>query len=42
MLKDLRERIDKAMEENKKTDEIALKTLGFNSVDEFIKSKVLA
>lgn len=42
MLKDLRERIDKAMEENKKTDEIALKTLGFKSVDEFIKSKVLA
>lgn len=42
MLKNLRERLDKAMEENKKTDEIALKTLGFNSVDEFIKSKVLA
>lgn len=38
----LQDRIKKAMEENDKTDKLALKTLGFKSVEEFIKSKVLA
>ena len=36
--KELQERMNKAMEENKRTDEIALKTLGFESVEEFIKN----
>lgn len=41
-MKNLTKRLEKAMEENKKADEIALKTLGFNSIEEFIKAKILA
>ena len=36
----LEKKMRKAMEENKKTDAIALKTLGFKSVEEFIKYKL--
>lgn len=42
MLKELQKRMKKAMEENTKADEIALKTLGFSNLEEFIKSKVTA
>ena len=38
----LQERMQRAMEENRKTDEIALKTLGFKNIDEFIAFKLTA
>lgn len=38
----LDERMAKAMEINKKTDKEALESLGFKSLDEFIKAKLSA
>lgn len=40
MKKTTEERMKKAMEENVKADIIALKTLGFDSVEDFIKEKL--
>lgn len=37
----LKEKLKKAMEENRRTDEIALKSLGFKNLDEFIKAKAI-
>lgn len=40
MKETIEERMKKAMEENAKADIIALETLGFDSVEDFIKEKL--
>lgn len=42
MTNNLEERMKKAMEENKRADELALRTLGLKSVEEFIALKLSA